>query len=493
MVIGLENSGTTAPLEIYYAKIIKKARELTDKHQVRIVLARDYAKEFIEAGKSFADSDTKFYLTKDYKSDDQSFWYNSPNFRAGILKTGNDIYLVDLRDYTTKKDEDFLLLSNSQGYLRISEPAVIDSIRFPESKLLLAKNANTMKISKKGDEVDVFNGNTKIAKFTISSLVLYPDKGETKTFLFTKKFLSGDVFYIFLSIYILYGLIIYLHKKNLLNAFLQVVLLLIPLFIAYPYLTSGFSNTDFIFDRKELLLFYISPMLNFLSVSNIIILIKTIPFIFLLTSHYLLTVINSKLNYKIAYYLIFSLIVVFYAHVDYFPLDKSTYIVVFSIFVLIFLVLSALSIFIWLKTKNKKILIGSLAAIPFFLVILFGIIYISRTKVILTQFEMDALKVVRRQHKNVLFVSENDYNIKPIYKAVKLMLYENYHLGEKLTNTRWQIVKRPDNNVIQLKDYRNKLIVVPRYLGANLSEHEMEINDLKKIFDNAQIAIFEKK
>ena len=105
---------------------------------------------------------------------------------------------------------------------------------------------------------------------------------------------------------------------------------------------------------------------------------------------------------------------------------------------------------------------------------------------------MSALQMIKDKKKDVLFVEEVDFGIKPIYKAVKPLLYDNYHLAEKLTNTKWTVVARPENNVIKLTDYKNKIVMAPRYLGADFSNDEMRIHGLRKIFDNGQIAMFEK-
>ena len=83
--------------------------------------------------------------------------------------------------------------------------------------------------------------------------------------------------------------------------------------------------------------------------------------------------------------------------------------------------------------------------------------------------------------------------MRPIYKAVRPLLYANYRLGQILTGEKWETVMRPESNVLAISGYENKLIVVPRYLGSDLSEYEMTSLNLKKIFDNAQIAVFEKK
>ena len=92
----------------------------------------------------------------------------------------------------------------------------------------------------------------------------------------------------------------------------------------------------------------------------------------------------------------------------------------------------------------------------------------------------------------MLYVKEVDYSIKPIYKAVKPLLYTYYQIGQIITGKKWESVLRPESNVINISNYDNKIIVVPRYFGTDISDYEIKLLHLKNIFDNAQIAIFEK-
>jgi hypothetical protein len=193
VTFGLENNGASTTWHAYYQGIMKKARELEDSHNAKTFLVKDYAEIFLAQRKTFAGSDTKYFLAKAYKSDDQSFWYNSGQFRAGIEKEGENIYLVDLRSYANKVNEPFAMLPNSQGYLRIAAPSIIDSIRFPEQKLLIASNKDPLLIAENGDEVTLFSGNKKIAHFIPSVLEVFQDKG-VKTFTFEKQRTDDQIF-----------------------------------------------------------------------------------------------------------------------------------------------------------------------------------------------------------------------------------------------------------------------------------------------------------
>jgi hypothetical protein len=174
----------------------------------------------------------------------------------------------------------------------------------------------------------------------------------------------------------------------------------------------------------------------------------------------------------------------------YFPLDRSTYLQVFIVFGLFSAFLYLITLLIYLLTKSKKSLAISFVVINLIILTVGVTILLSRTKLILTPFEISALKVVAKEKKQVLFVKQ-DTTVIPIYKAIKPSIYDDYSFAEKLTNTTWQTVVRPNNHVLKISDYKNKLIFVPKYLGADLSSYEQNKLKLKKIFDNLQISIFE--
>ena len=119
-----------------------------------------------------------------------------------------------------------------------------------------------------------------------------------------------------------------------------------------------------------------------------------------------------------------------------------------------------------------------------------AVILFSRQKFIITPFEIAALNTVASNHKNVLFIYPES---KPIYKAVRPLLYDFTQIGENLTATHWQKITKTSHTPLRLKNLENNLVFVPRYLGADLSPKELKDNKLVKIFDNAQIAIFERK
>lgn len=490
IVIGLENGGSLEVFNKYYKTIIGEAQHLKKNNKADVILSKDYAEKFLSEHKVF--SNNHYSLTKDYKSNDQSFWYNCENFRAAVQKIGENIYLTDLRDYSNKIAEDFTILPNSQGRLWIKEPAIIDSMSFPDKKILITKSSEQMQIKIQDDGIALLSGNKKIGFFNSEKTQIFTDEN-TKTFTFKTKQSGMNLLYYLLVLYVLYFIVLLSHKKNLPKSLVQMYILLIPLLIASPFLIkASIDNPTFVFDRKELLLFHFFPTFYSPSIVNIILFFKLIPFVILIACHYFLTIIFSGKFNKIFYFIILGFVTALYINIPYFPLDRSTYGIVASVFGLTAFVIFIFAIRIFRKTKSTRLFAVSLITIPITLLLLSVIILVSRTELVLAPFEIEALQLIKDHHKNVLYISQIDYSVEPIYKAVKPLIYENYYYAEKLTSARWKNVRRPADHILKITNYENLLIVIPRYLGSDLSPFEIKNLKLKKIFDNAQIAIYEK-
>ncbi len=487
IVIGLENGGTLATFKGHYLTVLNEAKKLEATHKDTIMLAKNYAKDVLLKKTVFPG--TQYFLSKEFNSDNQSFWYNSINYRAGLVKEGSDIYLIDLRNYADKVNEDFNYLPNSQGYLRINEPAIVDSMRNPGEKLLIATASGSLSINKQAGSVSLYAGSNKIAVFSLTSLHI-----GNHTYNFLHKNSYVNVFYYLTALYLLYFLFIYWKTRNRKKTFSYFILSAIPLLIAYPFLLKGqLTGATFVFDPKEILLLSIFPQITNLSIPSSLIIYQSLFLILFLPIHYLLIIKYSETKNTVLYFIYTVFLIFIFSHISYFPLNRSTLISVLIIFLLSAGTMLIITAVLYFKMKLKKTALTLLLLIPIVL-LLFGLtVLFSRTRIALTPFQTDALSLIKSQHKNVLFVYEADYSIHPIYKAVKpLISYDNYTFAEKLTNTSWQMVERPQNHVLKLTNYGNKLIVVPRFLGADLSPYEMKTLKLKKIFDNAQIAIFEK-
>ncbi len=479
IVMGLENGGTLEMFQQSYKGMLNKAKEIQASGKANIVLARDYAQNFLAQKKVFAGR--TYFLSTDYDSNNQSFWYTSENYRVAVHKINDAVYLVDLRNYVTKTEEDFNILPNSQGHLRINGPEIIDSMRFPDNRMLIKITKEPLSIKEKDKEVALYAGNDEIAYFTSTGCTLYLENNNEKHFYFNQEKLRILPIQIIISLYILYFIVLYVYKKNIRNLFKEYVLLLFPLFLAFSLLVN---SSTFLFDKKETPLLHLLFSLDFLPVLVTVYLSKILPFIILFVLHYL-----CRKKFFWGYYLVLLLL---YIHVPYFPLDKTTYMFVATFFIVIAIALFAIAYFIFLKNKSKNI--GMLCIITPFMTLLYIAVAVifSRSRLALTTYEINALQFIKNQNKSVLHVEQLNYSIKPIYKAVKPLLYKNYLLGQMITDKKWEMVIRPENNILNISNYDNKIIVIPRYIGSDISEYEIKLLNLKKIFDNAQIALFEK-
>ncbi len=485
IVVGLESGLPPGAYQTQYKDKLLELHKWERQRKVVVATAGEYAEKYLERREIFPP--TRYFLTKAYDSEDQSFWFHSKNYRASIQKKGESVYLVDLRDYSQSSPEDFSLLPNSQGYLRITTPAIIDSARFPHTELLITKNKEPLQAKENKDGIILFSGNKKIAQFTQTSLQLF---GSMHTaYAFQPTGLPITIFSLTLFLYLLYFVFIFFKVKKNRLFYLNALLLIIPLLIAYLFLHAmQIQNPTFLFDRKEF--FLLNLPFPYLSPSIHLIVLQTIPFLLLLITHYLY--IKRLFDTRIVtifYFLVLVGIILLYAHVPYFPLKAfvsgKTSVILYILFFAIILLGSSLVTFF--VTRSRKLSIIALFSTFIFFIAFTGVIFLSRQRYIIAPFEMEALNKIANQKKNVLFILPKEESI---YKAVVPLLYENPEFGERLTNVQWQELKRPQHGFVEFTKYRDSLIVIPRYIGSEIFREEIEKYRLVKIFDNAQIAIY---
>lgn len=481
-VIGLENGGTLETFQQFYKTMLTKAKEIQTSGRADLVLTRDYAQNFLTQKKVFAGR--AHFLSTDYDSNDQSFWYISENYRATVHKTKDTVFLVDLRNYANKTEEDFDILPNSQSTLRINEPEIIDSMRFPDQRILIKTTNEPLSIKEKDNTVELYAGTVKIASFTPTGCTL-----NERTFSFIQAKPRISLLHILVALYIIYFGVNYFYRKNIHSAIKDYLLLLIPFFLAFPFMVN---SSTLLFDKKESMLLTVLFSLHLFPVLVTVYISKILPLLILIVLHYVFIMRCSGKAKKLLYGVYYVFIILLYLHVPYFPFDKTTYAFVFASFAALAAVLFIMAFFIFMKNKSKKVF-ALCTIVPLVILVSLAVtVVFSRSKLALTTYEINALQIIKNQKKSVLYVEQVDYSIRPIYKAVKPLLYTNYRLGEIITGKKWEMVMRPENNVLNVSHYDNKLIVIPRYLGSDISEYEITSLHLKKIFDNAQIAIFEK-
>lgn len=477
IVLGLENDGheKTFIKGGHYNNLLTAASTLRDAHKVVFMTAKDYAEFFMKKKNVYPPSN--YFLAKDYESDDQAFWYNSPNYRIGVQKIGDKISIIDLRDYRIKTVEDFSLLPNSQGMLRIYVPPVIDSTIFPNTVKYLASSDQPLSTSSDRDKVTLSSGDTIIGVFTDTSFTLSNASISLPT-------ITNQDYFLPISVsLVIYGVYMIVMKKKLTKKD-QVTLTTVYL-IAFVFAADFHHTKDvIIFDKKMV---YLSNLFPFIPISStkVYVTFFIIPFLLFLIVHAF--IIMRYASRKIFILAPAVMLILLYAHVPYFPLDKTTYPSTgIGLGVLGILSVLAAAGFYY-KTKNKKIFVSSLLSIPVVLAIATCIIFFSRTRLIIPSFEIQALRTIEEKRKDVLYLYPTQ---KPIYKAIKPSLLDSYYVEEKLTGVNWTVMLR-DGEDLSLQNYQNKLLIVPRFLGSTISDPEVKKLGLKKIFDNSQIAIFE--
>lgn len=485
-VMGLENGGTLELFQHAYKTMLIKAKEIQKTGKADIMLARDYSQKFLSQKKVFAGR--THFLSKNFDSTDQSFWYLSENYRATIRITKEGVQIIDLRNYVNKTPEDFDILPNSQGHLRINEPEIIDSMRFPDNRILIRSTSESLTIKENRTGVDLFAGNKLIAQFSPTECKLYFENDTVKTYSFYKDMRLYPL-HIITFLYIFYFAVLYLIIRNYRKVLKNILLLLPPLFFAFGFLVPG---SAFLFDAKEIVFLNILFSIHLLPVLVTVYITKILPFLFLIVIHFLCVVKTSHRVNKLLYWSYYVSVIILYFHVSYFPLDKTTYTSLVVAFISTAFVFYAIAIIIYLKNKSKYVF-SLCALIPMIILLLLTVTVIfSRSKIALAMYEIQAMQFIKDQKKSVLYIEQVDYSIRPIYKAVKPLLYVNKPMGQRITGKKWETVMRPENDILDVTNYENKIIVIPRYLGSDISDYEINLLRLKKIFDNAQIAIFEK-
>jgi hypothetical protein len=489
LVIGLENGGTLDDFNKGYKTMVSKAKELETEKKANISFVKDFAVQFLDQEKVFPY--TSYFLSQDYDSKNQSFWYISESYRAALQKNNDSIYVVDIRDYSNKTDEDFNILPNTQSRLRINTPEIVESLRFPENKILLKTTTESMTLKENDTEITLFAGTDSIASFAPAKMKLFTGDTEgEKVYDFSSEQRYVSILSVLSGIFFLYFLLVLFRKKTIISALKFFLPLVIPLFFASCFLVS---ESVFLFDKKELILFPAFFFQQILSISKTLIVIKIIPFMVLIITHYFLTIAYPNRITKTLYYIVLSFITYLYFHIPYFPLDKTTFRYVGSVFVLLTVLLSVSAVYIGKKIMKKRDKYLVMASVPVVILMLIFTTVYSRSKLALTNYEINAFQVIRNSKKDVIYIEQFDNSIRPIYKAVKPLLYIDFQIGQIMTHKKWSVVVRPSNHILKLNDYDNSLLIIPKYLGSDISDYEINLLKIRKIFDNAQIQIYEKK
>ncbi len=158
-------------------------------------------------------------------------------------------------------------------------------------------------------------------------------------------------------------------------------------------------------------------------------------------------------------------------------------------FILFYISLGLIATFFVFRSQNHKKLallipLGLFLAVTFFLYRYLTI----RDNIILTPYESQALQILKDSKKNIDYL-EPKYNLE--FRAIKPFLYAKPAFSEKLTSRKWRYLKRREGHPLQLTPQKNTILIVPRYLGEELYPEEIIQYNLTKLFDNAQISLYE--
>jgi hypothetical protein len=488
MVVGLEGGFGPGTYDTTYKNNILEFKKWENEGFVKIQTAAEYSSEFLESRRILPPS--SYFLTKAFETNDQSFWYNSPNYRLLIQKHGNDIYLADFRDYLNTPQEEFYELSNTQPLLRINAKSIVDSVRFPKQKIKLLSSKEPLEIAESEDGKFLKTGGETIGIFT-DNVVSIP--AINKYWDFKRSFNSNigpnyDV--IAVSMVLVYVIFLYVNERKKVLKGASFFGLVFGLIILFPFYSSGFFfNESLKFTPISLSIFdfmnlgIIDPGLK------VFLYFQFIPLVALILMHYFL-IIKPK-NNDLTLLIFVALLVLVFLNLDDFFTRALVYFAQGKKAMLISVLslagfLGFVFVLIYLHRKNRSSLMGKLL----FLVSLFFIWFnqdevFARKNYIITNFEWEMLNKVYSLRENV-FYPKPEFKTENFYNTFPLLITDKFY-AEKLTSVEWRTVHYGEEPIRYAG--REKIVIVSRYTGVELEEN----SSLNKIMDNSQIAIYQKK
>ncbi len=151
-----------------YGKQVAQTKGWEKEGRLQLRTMKEYATQFLNAKQILPP--TAYFISKDYENNNQTIWYNSSFYRAGIQRRGDKVYLFDVRDYKNTSSEDFNVIPNTQKSLRINTKAVVDSVRFPQQEKQIAQDTGILRIEEEGIYVTVFDGQKNLVTFAPKQL-----------------------------------------------------------------------------------------------------------------------------------------------------------------------------------------------------------------------------------------------------------------------------------------------------------------------------------
>jgi len=246
------------------------------------------------------------------------------------------------------------------------------------------------------------------------------------------------------------------------NLILKLILLSVPVFVALPL----FAVSNVLITRQEALILLLVSNSKFHTSINNLELLLILPLIFLLLISLLSLLVKKTTPLFFVSIFIGTLI---YLHIPYFPLDKSTYKIFFSLVVILLLLFFIFGLFLWRKLKIKLAKIILTFSTIFITLILLSIF--SRQLFIIPSFEKNAIEFLQSRNEKVFYLNKNNL---PIYKAVRPLTLDYPKIG-RIFVEKWFVTNTFSEN---------GLFLVPKFLGANSME-------AISIFDNGNIQILQ--
>lgn len=148
------------------------------------------------------------------------------------------------------------------------------------------------------------------------------------------------------------------------------------------------------------------------------------------------------------------------------------------------------SVFVLIKQKNYKLAL-------FLIIIVFSVpvIYLSK-KIIMQEsykllpYETEVIQYLQDKTKQIVYLTPST---SPEFRAVRPFLFAKPELAQQITGKQWTyIYRKKDKQLLEVDIPKNSLLIVPRYLGEDIYNHEENDLNIQKVLDNGQIAIYTK-
>lgn len=494
IAFGLESGLPTASYATTYQKQIQALKEMQQEGKLQLQTTASYANDFNKQKTILPP--TSYFLTTGFETKDQAFWYHSPAYRAAIQKKGDNIYVVDVRDYFTTPTEEFYTLPNTQSMIRVNTNEQIDSIRFPHEKMLLATSEKPLTLKETPGKLSLFAEGKLLATFSPTEVSFFPtqESSQSKTVTFTRPFSIpiGEIVILVIVVYAAY--ICYSLRKRVDQTAISMFCFLLLFAVFFPIYTSGqFFDETMRFTAQSILFI---PLLSFLSVApsfKVALLLQILPLIFLLSTHFILTKKFQKIPF-VAITLLIVLVTLFFFNTfeNYIKFISEFFIVgkKGKLFIGVSFAIIAGFLFLLIKlyrAKKEKLLLSLLIALGVTVIWHSHKQLFADKSYLVTPFELTALETVFSKHKPVIYLQPD---VLPMtYQRVRPLLTQDKKYAESLTTSSWKIISPSKEE--EVFTHKNSLIFIPRYLGTDLYSEKDTVEKYKKIFDNGQIGIFE--